>query len=111
MGGDGLSTGLPRRCGSLCLTLYGSRGKQLVVVRILLECVHNGINRTLAIRDSRNITLLNFLPLIQLLIDQVGKNRLFMTPFGATALEAFDTGASSAPWEDRTLDSGVGTIW
>ena len=55
--------------------------------------------------------VLNFLPLIQLLIDQVGENRLFMTPFGATALEAFDTGASSAPWEDRTLDSGVGTIW
>lgn len=111
MGGDGLSTGLPRRCGSLCLTLYGSGRKQLVVVRILLECVHNGINRTLAIRDSRDIVLLNFLPLIQLLIDQVGENRLFMTPFGATALGAFDTGASSAPWEDRTLDSGVGTIW
>ena len=91
MGGDGLSTGLPRRCGSLCLTLYGSRGKQLVVVRILLECVHNGINRTLAIRDSRDIVLLNFLPLIQLLIDQVGENRLSLThcssKYGESAIQ------------------------
>ena len=101
MNGSTLSTGFSRWGRSLYLILNGNRRKQLVIVRILLECIHDRIYRIVTINDSKGMISLNFLSIVQFLIDQVGKNRLILKPGNITIQGAFDTSVNSAPWGDR----------